>query len=198
MKKYGEKKEQRAVRIELTDAVKSAPAPAHVPGRREQVCPPGDVVKSHLGVRHLCAADQRPAQCPFSRSHPFLQGAFDCWQRSVLRRYRQTRIELLLMTHFFTPLIAYVVPQHVRICDGLRKNADSCATRNLNFMGRKAVLIVQHHPTAAASRAVITFRNRIFQLLKFRHTDAQHFRNTAHEVFSRRASVADGGDSFNG
>ena len=38
------------------------------------------------------------------------------------------------MTHFFTPLIAYVVPQHVRICDGLRKNADSCATRNLNFM----------------------------------------------------------------
>lgn len=99
------------------------------------------------------------------------------------------------MTHFFTPLIAYVVPQHVRICDGLRKNADSCATRNLNSMGRKAVLIVQHHPTAAASRAVITFRNRIFQLLKFRHTDAQHFRNTAHEVFSRRASVADGGDS---
>ena len=102
------------------------------------------------------------------------------------------------MTHFFTPLIAYVVPQHVRICDGLRKNADSCATRNLNFMGRKAVLIVQHHPTAAASRAVITFRNRIFQLLKFRHTDAQHFRNTAHEVFSRRASVADGGGRFNG
>ena len=102
------------------------------------------------------------------------------------------------MTHFFTPLIAYVVPQHIRICDGLRKNADSCATRNLNFMGRKAVLIVQHHPTAAASRAVITFRNRIFQLLKFRHTDAQHFRNTAHEVFSRRASVADGGSTADG
>ena len=102
------------------------------------------------------------------------------------------------MTHFFTPLIAYVVPQHVRICDGLRKNADSCATRNLNFMGRKAVLIVQHHPTAAASRAVITFRNRIFQLLKFRHTDAQHFRNTAHEVFSRRASVAETASTADG
>lgn len=108
------------------------------------------------------------------------------------------------MTHFFTPLIAYVVPQHVRICDGLRKNADSCATRNLNFMGRKAVLIVQHHPTAAASRAVITFRNRIFQLLKFRHTDAQHFRNTAHEVLvgghpwrmAVTASTADGGIIF--
>ena len=74
-----QKKGQRAVRIELTDAVKSAPAPAHVPGRREQVCPPGDVGKSHLGVRHLCAADQRPAQCPFSRSYPFLQDASDCW-----------------------------------------------------------------------------------------------------------------------
>ena len=46
--KYGEKKGQRAVRIELTDAVKSAPAPAHVPGRREQVCPPGGCGKIPL------------------------------------------------------------------------------------------------------------------------------------------------------
>lgn len=158
MKKYGEKKEQRAVRIELTDAVKSAPVPAHVPGRREQVCPPGDVVKSHLGVRHLCAADQRPAQCPFSRSHPFLQGAFDCWQRSVLRRYRQTRIELLLTTHF-TSLVVLGVPHGVCTLDSLRKNFNAAVSRNLNVKGRIAVLEVQHHPTATASRAATAVRN---------------------------------------
>lgn len=158
MKKYGEKKEQRAVRIELTDAVKSAPAPAHVPGRRKQVCPPGDVVKSHLGVRHLCAADQRPAQCPFSRSHPFLQGAFDCWQRSVLRRYRQTRIELLLTTHF-TSLVVLGVPHGVCTLDSLRKNFNAAVSRNLNVKGRIAVLEVQHHPTATASRAATAVRN---------------------------------------
>ena len=51
------------------------------------------------------------------------------------------------------------VPHGVCTLDSLRKNFNAAVSRNLNVNGRIAVLEVQHHPTATASRAATAVRN---------------------------------------